>query len=590
MVAFLHNRLPNSRCLNSLPHQELFGTAPPIATLYPFGEDAIVHVPSVNQPHKLVPRGIECKPLKPLMSGGWLLWEPSTNKMVQSASIIFPQLQPSTNLSRPISKGSLGHVVSTMSLGEFPTERLFAVENQVVDSLILVKDINIPEQLSQALLGPHREKWREACLAELDQMSTRDVWEAVEKKPGIKTIGHRWVFDIKQNVDGSMDCFKARLVARGDRQQPGVDCAKTYTLTASLMSLHLVLPTAALRNWKVASFDVSGAYLYSPVEETVLVEPPVDFLPELQGKALRLKKVLYEVNQSLYIFQNEEAVIAIWVHVDDGVIISNSPDKISDLKTTLCAGPDIKWADEVQQIVGLKCTIGEGEVAISQRRLTNSILDAYPRPVLRRDSPLPMLPVGSLLPDEATLDPTPFQYVIGSLAYLVSGSRPDLAFAMNYLVCHSMGPTATHWDLLDHVIGYLFKTRNRGINLRSGTLSLNLWSNAGWGGDLKRSQTGFMIKLGNSPILWGSKRQSMVALSTCAAEYIALSNLTQHLVQAINQLGQLAGNFNKTIYCNNQAAVQVLIDNKSQKHMHFLDRPFFLSMIPLESTTSRYYG
>ncbi|MBW0559582.1 hypothetical protein O181_099297 [Austropuccinia psidii MF-1] len=416
----------------------------------------------------------------------------------------------------------------------------------------------------------------------------------------MKTIGHRWVFDIKQNVNGSVDCFKERLVAHGDRQQRQVDCAKTYVPTASLMSLRLVMATAALRNWRVASFDVSGAYLYSPVGETVLIEPPVYFLPEVWEKALHLKKALYgmpqagwwwwkflsgilsqmgfvamEVKQSLYIFRNEEAVIAIWVHVDDGVIISNSPGKISDFKTALCAELDIKWSNEVQNIVGLECAIGEGEVVIAQLCLTDSILDEYPRRVLRWDSPLPALPVGSLLPDEAILDPTPFRSVLGSLAYLASGSGPDLAFAMNYLACHSMGPTAAYWDLLDHVIGYLLKTRHRGIHLRPGTLSLSLWSDAGWRGDLERSQTGFMIKLGNAPILWGSKCQSVVALSTCAAEYIALSHSTQHLVQAINQLGQLTGDFDKTIYCNNQDAVQVSIYNKSQKRMRYLDHAFF---------------
>ncbi|MBW0484399.1 hypothetical protein O181_024114 [Austropuccinia psidii MF-1] len=509
-AAFLHNRLPNSRCPNSSPHQELFGTAPSITTLYPFGADAIVHVPAVNQQHKLAPRGIECKLLKPLMLGSWLLWEPSTNRMVQSASVIFPHFQPTANSSGRISKGSLGHAVS------------------------------IPDHLGRALSGPHRKKWREACLAELDQMAARDVWEAVEKKLGMKTIGHR--------------------------QGPGVDCAETYAPTASLMSLRLLLATTALRGWRVASFDVSGAYLYSPVEETVLIEPPVDFLPELWGKALRLKKALYgmrqagrcwwkflsgilnkmgfiatEVDQSLYIFQNKEEVIAIWVHLDDGFIVSNSPDKIWDFKNVICAELDIKWMDKVQQIVGLECAIREGEVAIAQWRLTNSILNAYPRPVLRQDSPLPTLPVNNLLPDEATLDATPFQSVIGTLAYL--GFRRKLpGSSLNGSHCNTLGAAEPcHW----------------------------------LGGDLERSQTGFMIKLGDAPILWGSKRQSVVALSTCAAEYIRLSDSTQHLVQAINQLSQLAGDFDKTIYCDNQAAVQVSIDNKSQKRMRYLDPAFF---------------
>ncbi|MBW0478740.1 hypothetical protein O181_018455 [Austropuccinia psidii MF-1] len=90
-VCFLHNQLPNSQCPKLSPHERLFSHPPSIGTLYPFGAKAIVHVPAVQQPHKLAPRGIACQPLKPLMTGGWLLWEPKRNKMIQSASVIFPR-------------------------------------------------------------------------------------------------------------------------------------------------------------------------------------------------------------------------------------------------------------------------------------------------------------------------------------------------------------------------------------------------------------------------------------------------------------------------------------------------------------------
>ncbi|MBW0490249.1 hypothetical protein O181_029964 [Austropuccinia psidii MF-1] len=150
-----------------------------------------------------------------------------------------------------------------------------------------------------------------------------------------------------------------------------------------------------------------------------------------------------------------------------------------------------------------------------------------------------------------------------------------------------MGPTLVHWSLLDQLVGYLHKTRDHGIRIHPGNISLSLWSNAGWGGDLKRSQMGFVLKLGKAPILWGSKCQSLVALLTCAAEYIALSDSTQHLVQAINQLGQLVGKLNKTIFCNNQAAVQVLLDNKLRKQMRYLDRVSSLSMKRFANMESR---
>ncbi|MBW0535960.1 hypothetical protein O181_075675 [Austropuccinia psidii MF-1] len=183
---------------------------------------------------------------------------------------------------------------------------------------------------------------------------------------------------------------------------------------------------------------------------------------------------------------------------------------------------------------------------MTQQLLTEGILEAYPWKLIQRDVPLPVLPVGVTTSDAKILDPTPSQSVIGSLAYLVSRMRPDLAFAVNYLAQHSMGPTAEHWELLDHVVGYLLKTCDHSIRLFQGRLSLNLWSDAGWGGDLEQSQTGFIIKLGNAPILWALKQKSVVALSTCAVEYVALSDSTQHFVQAINQLTQLAGYFDQS--------------------------------------------
>ncbi|MBW0500491.1 hypothetical protein O181_040206 [Austropuccinia psidii MF-1] len=507
-ACYIHNRIPNLRCANSLPYQELFGQTPVIATVYPFGAEAIVNLPANQQPHKLVPRGVPCKLLKPLMTGGYL-----------------------------------------------------ADDNEAISSLPLAKDIVIPDHLSQAFSGSRKGDWTTVCLAELDQMKQRDVWEVVNKTPGMKTISHQWVFDIKCSIDGTVEKFKAQMVACGDCQRPGVDCTET------------------------------GAYLYSPVEETVLIEPPTTFLPHLKGKVLRLKKAPYgmkqagrfwwfflsgtlermgfaatEVDQSLYLFHNDQEVIAIWIDADDGVVTSNSLGAISRFKMVLFGELDIKWSDQLTHIVGLNCAFGEGEVTITQGHLTNGILEAYPRQIIKHYAPLPVLPAGSAIPNQDALDPTPYRSVVGSLASLVRGSRPDLAFAFNYLAQHSMKPTAKHWLLLDHV------------------------SDAGWGGDLECSQSSFILKLGDAPIRWSSKQQTVVALYTCAEEYVALSDLTQHLLQAINQLAQLAEKFTNMIFCDNQAEVQVSIDNHSRKHMRYLDRAFFSCMIRFASTESRSHG
>ncbi|MBW0461137.1 hypothetical protein O181_000852 [Austropuccinia psidii MF-1] len=400
--------------------------------LYPFGANVLVHIPAVQQKHKLDARAIECKLLKLLLTGGWLLWEPNINKMVQSASVIFPKFQSSNMPLQPPIKGSLQHIVNTTFLGEVPTEKYFKSENREIDSIFLVKDISVPNHLGQALSGAHQDMCRAACRAELDQMIARDIWEVLPKQPCMKTIGHCWVFDLKSNLEGTMEKFKARLAARGDKQQPGIDGAKMYAPTASLMLLCLLLGTAVLKGWKVASFDVSGTYLYIPVDKCVLIKPPVAFLP-----VLRLKKALYGMRQ-----------------VGSG---------------NFCLVSWIAWAS-------------------LQQRWINHFT--------------------------------------------------SFATESNNIRCEDFGPDP---------------------------LSIGHWiTGVPW----------FIIKLGDAPILWTLKRQLVVALSTCAAEYVALSNSMQHFVQAINQLTQLTGNFDKLIFCNNQAAVQVSI-NKSRKRMRYLDQAFF---------------
>ncbi|MBW0462235.1 hypothetical protein O181_001950 [Austropuccinia psidii MF-1] len=157
-------------------------------------------------------------------------------------------------------------------------------------------------------------------------------------------------------------------------------------------------------------------------------------------------------------------------------------------------------------IVGLEHTFGKAEVNISQRCFMDGIIDTYPRKVVHCDSPLPVL--AARQPDGSS----PF---LGPLGALRSSGRISPQDKGPLLVRHP------------------------------GNLSLNLWSGTGWVEDLERSQLGFIPKLGDAPILWGSKQQSFVVLSTCATKYVVLLSLTQHMVQAINQLTQISWNFDK---------------------------------------------
>lgn len=156
------------------------------------------------------------------------------------------------------------------------------------------------------------------------------------------------MFAIKHDEMGHILKFKARYVARGFTQQEGINCHDTYAPTASLMTLWMLFSFALNNNLHMASFEVSLAYLYSLIDEEIYVKPPTELLPHLRGKVIHLQKALYgtkqvarcwwlhfkgilekfgfevvEIEASLYVYQKGVLFIVVWMHVDDGLVVSN---------------------------------------------------------------------------------------------------------------------------------------------------------------------------------------------------------------------------------------------------------------------------
>ncbi|MBW0490049.1 hypothetical protein O181_029764 [Austropuccinia psidii MF-1] len=163
------------------------------------------------------------------------------DRQIQSASVVFPRFQSSNNTPAGCVKGSLSHIFNATTLGQVPTERYFENEIKAIDTLPVTKDIAIPENLGQAFSGPLQHEWKRECKDELEQITLRDVWEAVDKEKPMKTIRHCWLFNIKHLVDGTIEKFKACFVAQGDRQRPGVDCTKhiSHVTQTCLGSCHV---------------------------------------------------------------------------------------------------------------------------------------------------------------------------------------------------------------------------------------------------------------------------------------------------------------------------------------------------------------
>lgn len=126
---------------------------------------------------------------------------------------------------------------------------------------------------------------------------------------------------------------------------------------------------------------------------------------------------------------------------------------------------------------------------------------------------------------EEDANPSLYRSLVGSLMYLTA-TRPDLAFSVSILSRFMQTPKVSHWEAGKRILKYVKGTLDHGIIYsRTSNFKLTGFSDSDYGGNLDdgRSTGGYVFNLGTSAISWQSKKQSVVALSSVEAEYMALS-------------------------------------------------------------------
>ena len=146
-----------------------------------------------------------------------------------------------------------------------------------------------------------------------------------------------------------------------------------------------------------------------------------------------------------------------------------------------------------------------------------------------------------------------YRSVIGKLNYLEKSTRPDIAYAVHQCARFMEKPRKSHVEAVYHIERYLLGSREHGLILTpKKRRCLENYVDADFCGNWKRmtaaedpstakSRTGFIIMFAGCPISWCSKLQTMVALSTTEAEYIALSHSLREVIPMIQLLNELKG-------------------------------------------------
>jgi hypothetical protein len=127
---------------------------------------------------------------------------------------------------------------------------------------------------------------------EIAALERTGTWDLVSPPPGVHPITCKWVYKIKTHSDGSLERYKARLVARGFQQEQGRDYDETFAPVAHMTTVRTLLAVASVCHWYVSQLDVQNAFLNGELREEVYMQPPPWYsIPD--GMVCRLRRSLY---------------------------------------------------------------------------------------------------------------------------------------------------------------------------------------------------------------------------------------------------------------------------------------------------------
>eukprot|EP00253_Pinus_taeda_P025809 PITA_25809 len=455
-----------------------------------------------------------------------------------------------------------------------------------------------PQTYSEAKGTP---EWEQAMDAEFQSLQKNHTWTLFDLPEGKKPISCKWVYKVKYKANGTLDKYKARLVARGFSQKEGIDYEETFAPTVKMSTIRLVLALAAQFKWKVHQMDVKSAFLNGDLQEEVyMTQPPGFKIAGQEQKVCRLAKALYGLKQApwawymkidqyltdhgfqrspsdanLYIKHTGDDILFVVVYVDDLIITSSSAHLIHGIKQDLCKIFDMTDLGLLHYCLGIEVWQIENHIFLSQSKYAKNLVDRF-RMQDCKPATTPMEPGLKLSAQSSSppVDETLFRQLVGSLIYLTA-TRPDISFAVSYISRFMSAPKADHWIAAKRVLRYVRGTSDYGLlYTRTSDPILSGYTDSDWAGsvDDRKSTAGYVFSLGSGVVTWTSKKQQAVALSSTEAEYRGTVKASCEAVWLQRMLADMHASQTgpTSLFCDNQGVLKLaknLVFHERTKHV-----------------------
>ncbi|GJR56686.1 retrovirus-related pol polyprotein from transposon TNT 1-94 [Tanacetum coccineum] len=442
--------------------------------------------------------------------------------------------------------------------------------------------IPIPENYKEALT---QACWIEAMQEELHEFERLEVWELVPPPDKAFVISLKWIYKVKLDELGGILKNKARLVARGYRQEEGIDFEESFAPVARLEAIRIFLAFAAHMNMVIYQMDVKTAFLNGNLREEVYVSQPDGFVdPDKPNHVYKLKKALYGLKQAprawydmlssflisndfskgsvdptMFIRREGNDLILVQIYVDDIIFAASTPELCDLFAKIMCSKFKMSMMGKISFFLGLQISQSPRGIFINQSKYALESLKKYG---YESCDPVdtPMVEKSKLDEDKEgnAVDPSHYRGMIGTLLYLTA-SRPDLQFAICMCARYQARPTEKHLNAVKRIFRYLKGTVHRGLWYpKDSSFALTAFADADHAGcqDTRRST-------------------KSAAISSTEAEYIALSGCCAQVLWMRSQLTDYGFGFNKIpMYCDNKSAIALCCNNVQHSRSKHIDIRF----------------
>lgn len=421
----------------------------------------------------------------------------------------------------------------------------FTEDSEVAFALSVSEEIECeePRSYEEAMRSKDSEKWNAGMDDEMNSLEKNKTWFLVDLPKGKKTIGCKWIYKYKPGIPGIEDPrHKSRLVAKGYSQKEGIDYQEIFSPVVKHVSIRLMLSMVVDKDLELEQLDVKTAFLHGEIEEDIYMDQPQGYeVAGQESKVCKFVKSLYGLKQAprqwnkcfdqcmvkhgfvksefdLCVYLKKLAdgsYIYLLLYVDDMLLVSKRMSDVNEVKEMLGREFDMKDLGPARRILGMDIERDRknGVLKLSQSRYIKKVLQVF-----RMDQAHPvttplsahfkLVSVDDDDQDVGSGEEFPYSNAVGSIMYAMTGTRPDLAFAVGVVSRFMSRPDAKHWAAVQWILRYMVKTQELGLVFRKQTsdrgFAVEGFSDSDFGGDLdrRRSTTGYVFRVGGNTVSW----------------------------------------------------------------------------------------